>query len=94
MKADKQYSNGQPVCVQDGDTLTYFFKTGIVKARGKNIRELMEGQWIFNRESGTLWQVGNFLNGKKHGNWTRYDENAEIEYDADFKDGKLIRKNK
>jgi antitoxin component YwqK of YwqJK toxin-antitoxin module len=94
MKTDKKYVNGQPVSVQNGDMLTYFFKTGIVRARGKNVGETMEGKWIFNRESGALWQVGNFLNGKKHGKWVRYGENSEVEYDADFEDGKLIRKNK
>ena len=94
MKASKLYANGQPVSSQDGDILTYFFKAGIVKARGKNIGGIMEGEWIFNRESGALWQVGNFLSGKKHGRWLRYNKDTEIEYDADFKDGKLIRKNK
>lgn len=94
MKDRKQYANGQPVYTQDGDMLTYFFKTGIVKARGKYIGEIMEGEWIFNRESGTLWQVGHFLNGKKHGSWIRYGKDAEIEYDAEFKDGKLVHKNK
>ena len=94
MKDRKQYANGQPVYIQDGDILTYFFKTGIVKARGKNIRETMEGEWIFNRESGALWQVGNFLGGKKHGRWIRHDRDGEIEYDAEFNDGKLIRKHR
>ncbi len=94
MKASQQYVNGQPVSRQDGDMLTYFFKTGIIRARGKYIGGIMEDEWIFNRESGALWQVGNFSSGKKHGSWIRYNRDAEIEYDAEFEDGKLIRKNK
>jgi antitoxin component YwqK of YwqJK toxin-antitoxin module len=54
----------------------------------------MEGKWIFNRESGDLWQIGNFKNDKKHGQWIRYDKTGKVEYDADFENGKLIKKRK
>ena len=57
MKA-KTYKNGQKASEQKGDTLTYYFKSGIVRARGKSKKRSMEGKWIFNRESGQLWQVG------------------------------------
>jgi antitoxin component YwqK of YwqJK toxin-antitoxin module len=94
MKPTKNYVNGQPVSSQDGDILTIFFKTGIVKAKGKYVGGQMEGEWHFFREPGTLWQVGNFAGGKKHGKWVRYSKDAEIEYDAEFESGKLVKKNK
>ena len=55
-------------------TLTYYFQTG----------EIMEGKWIFNRESGQLWGTGNFKNNKKHGEWIRYDKKGEKEYHVTF----------
>ncbi len=84
------YKNGQLISEQKGDWLTYFFKTGLVKARGKSINGVMEGKWIFNRESGKLWQIGNFRKNKKHGEFIRYDKNGEKEYHAKFSDGKLV----
>ena len=92
MKMKEHYQNGQKVYEQKGDTLTYFFKTGIIKARGKSIIGVMGGRWIFNRESGELWQVGHFKNSKKHGEWVRYDKNGKEEYRAQFADGKLVSK--
>ena len=44
----------------------------------------MEGKWIFNRESGQLWQTGNFKNNEKHGEWIRYDKKGEKEYHVNF----------
>ena len=38
----------------------------------------MEGKWIFYRETGQLWQLGNFKNHKKNGSWIRYDKNGKI----------------
>jgi antitoxin component YwqK of YwqJK toxin-antitoxin module len=52
----------------------------------------MEGEWIFYRETGQLWVVGNFRNGKKNGSWIRYDRNNKLEYQENFLDGKLIKK--
>jgi hypothetical protein len=34
MQGKTHYANGQPIFRQEGDTLTYFFKTGLKKARG------------------------------------------------------------
>ena len=52
----------------------------------------MEGEWIFYRETGQLWQVGNFINGQKHGPWIRYDKQDVLEYQEDFDHG-VQRKN-
>ena len=86
------YKNGQLISQQKGDWLIYFFKTGLIKAKGNSVEGSMEGKWIFNRESGELWQIGNFRRNKKHGEFIRYDKEGNKEYHAKFEDGKLIEK--
>lgn len=80
------------MCSLTWDILTIFFKTWIVKAQGMYKKNLMEWEWIFNRESGKLRQVGNFVNGEKNGLWIRYNDVWRIAYKAEFKDNKLIKK--
>jgi antitoxin component YwqK of YwqJK toxin-antitoxin module len=87
MMKNKTYSNGQKTYEQTGDLLTYFFKNGKVKAKGQSVHELMEGEWIFYRETGQLWQVGNFKGGQKHGPWVRYGKNDALEYQEIFEHG-------
>jgi len=89
MMKQKQYANGQKTYEQNGDTLTYFFKNGEVKALGKSVNDSMQGEWKFYRESGQLWQVGNFKDNQKHGRWVRYDNEGKLEYEAHFENGKL-----
>jgi antitoxin component YwqK of YwqJK toxin-antitoxin module len=55
---------------------------------------MMEGEWIFYRETGQLWVIGNFKNSKKNGTWIRYDKNDKIEYQKTFENGKTIKKKK
>ena len=86
------YKNGQLISEQKGKTLTYYFQTGEIKAKGKSIDGVMEGKWIFNRESGQLWQTGNFKNNKKHGEWIRYDKKGKKEYHVKFSNGKQVEK--
>lgn len=78
------YANGQKAYDYDGRTLTYYFKNGKIKAKGPFTDEKMEGEWMFYRETGQLWQVGHFENGEKHGLWRRYDRNGEVEYEKTF----------
>jgi len=92
MSANKQYANGQPMFRRTGDTYIHFLKNGKIKAKGKMISGRMEGEWIFNRLSGQLWQVGNFKHGQKHGNWLRYDKAGNLEYETEFDGGKLVKK--
>lgn len=92
MLAKKNYANGQKVFEFDGKTLTYFFKNGTVKAEGLFLGNQMEGEWKFYRETGQLWQVGNFRQGKKHGTIVRFDLDGKPEYQESFEDGKLIKK--
>ncbi len=86
------YKNGQKISEQKGDTLTYFYKNGKVKAKGKSIKEIMQGKWIFYRETGQLWQIGHFKDNKKHGNFIRYDRDDKEEYNENFEDGKIVKK--
>ena len=90
----KYYVNGQLAHELVGDHLTYFFKNGKVKAKGAFINGLMEGEWIFYRETGQLWQVGNFKNSKKNGDFIRYDRNDEVEYQQTFASDKIIKNKK
>ncbi len=88
---NKTYKNGQIVSEVKNNILTYYFKTGIIRAKGKYVNDSMEGKWIFNRENGQLWQIGNFKNNKKHGKWIRYNREGNVEYDQSFIDGKIIK---
>jgi antitoxin component YwqK of YwqJK toxin-antitoxin module len=85
------YANGQPVFCQDGETLTYFFKTGQKKAEGASIDGVMQGTWHFWRESGEFWQEGNFRDGQKHGPWRRFARDGTLESDEVYVDGKRRR---
>lgn len=91
MLENKQYVNGQKVYELNGNILTYYFKSGKMKAQGRLEGDLMQGEWKFYRETGQLWQIGHFIDGKKDGNWMRYDKNDRIEYEETFKDGKIIK---
>jgi len=91
MLGKKLYSNGQPVYELSNNRLTYFFKNGQVKAEGAYVDEFMECEWKFYRESGQLWQVGNFSHGSKDGSWTRYDRDGNVEYAEVFQDGKQVK---
>ena len=92
MKEKTHYANGQEIFDQSGDTLTYYFKDGKVKAQGKSVDDLMSGEWRFYRETGELWQVGNFTGGIKHGPWIRYHRNGEQEFNEAFDNGKLVKR--
>jgi len=87
----KFYANGQKIHELLGDRLTYFYKSRKIKAEGLFIMGQMEGEWIFYRETGQLWQVGNFKNHKKNGSWIRYDKNGKIEYHENFENDKVIK---
>jgi antitoxin component YwqK of YwqJK toxin-antitoxin module len=89
MMKNKYYVNGQKTYEQVGDKLTYFFRDGKIKAEGISINGIMEGEWKFNRETGQLWQVGNFEGGQKHGSWIRYNKKGKLESDEQFINGKL-----
>jgi antitoxin component YwqK of YwqJK toxin-antitoxin module len=91
MMDKNEYVNGQKIFEYAGDTLTYFFKNGKVKAKGKSDKSVMQGEWKFYRETGQLWQIGNFKDNQKHGKWRRYDRVGNIEYEETFNEGKLKR---
>lgn len=90
MLEKKFYANGQKIYDLDGDRLTFYYKNGTVKAEGP-YPKAMEGEWRFYRETGQLWQIGNFKNDQKHGLFIRYDRNDKIEYQENFENGKIIK---
>lgn len=93
MEKEKTFANGQPISSQRGNILTYYFKTGIVKATGNVVgNQQMDGKWLFYRENGMLWQVGHFKAGEKHGLWLRYDTLGQLAYEAEFSMGKELHK--
>ena len=88
----KTYANGQPVCTLTDTTLTFFYKSGQLKAQGPFVDGKMEGTWKFYRYNGALWEIGNFKNELKHGRWVRYDRDGVVEYDEEFHEGKQVKK--
>jgi antitoxin component YwqK of YwqJK toxin-antitoxin module len=91
MKSKGEYKNGQKISEQKGDTLTYYYDNGVMRAKGKSIDGSMEGKWTFNRKTGQLWVIGSFKNNKKHGLWLRYDRKGAEEYRESFADGKVVK---
>jgi antitoxin component YwqK of YwqJK toxin-antitoxin module len=88
----KNYKNGQKVYELNGNKLTYFFKNGKIKAEGLFENNLMDGEWRFYRETGQLWQTGNFSGGKKNGVFVRYDRNNNIEYQESFENDVVVKR--
>lgn len=91
MKTKGLYKNGQKISEQKGDTLTYYYDNGVVRAKGKSVDGSMEGRWTFNRKTGDLWVVGSFKNNQKHGEWLRYDKKGVEEYRETFAAGKVVK---
>lgn len=92
MTDEKKYSNGQLINKLNGNRMTWFFKNGSVKAEGILDNNMMEGEWKFYRETGQLWQIGNFKQNMKHGSFTRYDKNDCVEYQETFVENKIVKK--
>ena len=77
--------------MQQGDVLTYYYKSGKIKAQGQSVGGMMQGEWRFYRENGQLCQIGNFKDNQKHGAWVRFDKANAVEYSETFSSGKLVR---
>jgi antitoxin component YwqK of YwqJK toxin-antitoxin module len=92
MLKNQEYANGQTTYELVGNKMTYFFKNGNIKAEGILENSQMEGEWRFYRETGQLWQVGNFINNMKHGTWIRYDKDGKLEYSETFNNNKIVKK--
>jgi hypothetical protein len=46
MQGKTHYANGQPMFEQDGERLTWFFKTGRKKAEGRSIAGVMQANGV------------------------------------------------
>ena len=86
------FKNGQIAQELKGETLTYYYENGQVRAVGPYRNGKMQGEWVFYRKTGQLWAVSNFKDDKKHGRWIRYDRNDQIEFDETFDNGKKVKK--
>jgi antitoxin component YwqK of YwqJK toxin-antitoxin module len=91
MIEENKYANGQRKTSYEGQILTHYFDTGGIKAQGKLINGLMEGEWLFNKKEGYKWQVGHFLKGEKQGSWVRYKADGSVQTKQMFKRGKQIK---
>ncbi len=89
MLKNETYKNGQKTYELKNHVMTVFFKTGLVKAQGPFHDNKMEGEWMFYRKSGELWQIGHFKNNKKHGLWIRYDCGGQVDKREQFANGKV-----
>ncbi|CUA84914.1 hypothetical protein Ga0061061_101608 [Chelatococcus sambhunathii] len=92
MQGKTRYANGQPVFRQEDELLTYYFKTGLKKAQGRSVAGVMQGEWLFWRETGELWQIGHFRDGVKHGDWLRLARDGSVEKRETFAEGKAVRR--
>lgn len=88
------YKGGQKAIEVKGNTVTYYYKDGGLRAKGRMVDDMMQGKWIFYRETGQLWQVGHFKDNLKHGSFLRYDRKDRIEYQETFVRGKIVKKPK
>ncbi|MDZ5253612.1 hypothetical protein [Clostridium sp. LIBA-8841] len=91
MLEKKKYANGQDIYTYSKNILTYYYKSGKIKAEGPFENDQMEGEWKFYKKSAHLCQIGNFKNNKKHGTWIRLNKDNEVEYNKEFMDGKPIK---
>lgn len=88
MLKNKTHKNGQKTYDLTNGVMTVFFKTGLVKAQGPFVDHHMEGEWMFYRNSGELWQIGHFKHNQKHGKFTRFEISGQIEKQESFVEGK------
>ena len=61
------------------------YKDGSVWAKGWMDGEVPTGFWEYFRPDGTRMGSGAFENGKKVGEWTRYDKQGKVEKVTTFK---------
>lgn len=85
------YKNGQVKQVTEDGRRTHYFENGTIKATGL-FDGKMQGDWVFYRKSGELWQIGHLENDIKNGEWIRYDLDGQIEKAAHFENGKEIKR--
>jgi antitoxin component YwqK of YwqJK toxin-antitoxin module len=85
------YANGQKVYELRDQTLSYYFKSGELKARGPYSSNKKEGSWQYFRRNGDLWKEGAYKGGKKHGRWQHYALDGQVEVDKLFDHGVQIR---
>ncbi len=91
MLGKKHYANGQKVYELSGDTLTYFYRNGRIRAEGLYVNNLMEGEWKIYRQTGQLWVVCNYVKGNKCGSNIRYDRLDNIDNDENIEKETIVK---
>lgn len=92
MLSKTHYANGQKVYELGEGRLTYFYKSGKLKAEGPFADGMMQGEWRFYDESGRLLQTGNLKDNLKDGLWIRYAGDGTEEYNEKFEAGRKVKK--
>ena len=85
------FSNGQKVYELKDRKLTYYFKSGELKATGPYIKNKKEGLWEYFHRNGELWKTGEYKGGKKHGRWQHFSPEGQVEVDKLFDHGVQVR---
>lgn len=76
------YDNGQPTAELIFDSLgnvssgIYFHENGNLRSRGavsKRNSKIKDGRWDYFHYNGALKETGEYIDGKKRGNWEMYD---------------------
>ena len=75
---------------QQSETLTWFIKTGLKKAEGRSVDGVMHHEWHSWRETGELWQAGQFRDAVKHGPWVRHTRDGSFERAEPFEGGRAV----
>ena len=57
---------------------TYFYRTGVVKAKGSYENGQKVGKWVYYYADGKKEQEGTFKENKLSGNWTWYYQNGQV----------------
>lgn len=69
---------------------TFYYKDGVIKAKGYYANGLKEGEWQSFYESGKLWSDEFFTHGLPDGKITVYYENGQKYYEGEFKAGNPV----
>jgi antitoxin component YwqK of YwqJK toxin-antitoxin module len=56
----------------------HYHKDGSIWAKGKMLKEQMQGYWEWYRKDGVIMRSGYFENGKQVGEWTTYDKQGKV----------------
>jgi antitoxin component YwqK of YwqJK toxin-antitoxin module len=74
-------------CVLDGLWTEYFIDTGNIRSRGKYEKNLKQGHWFWNRQSGMRQMQGGFKDNNEEGYWIFFHRNGKRFMEGSYSDG-------